>query len=154
MEYDMKYLKIVGLNLKNACVYFGFTQLFITARFQITAQNGAKGQFLMFDVEIIILCFSLIMALIQNVFKIKKLSFAVKLLIHFLLTLAALFGLFIAVTGQITNIRSVVFLMSGAVAVYSVFAVIMVLIHVARKKREEKNKEYTPVFTGKDKKDK
>lgn len=142
----MKYLKIIGANLKNACVYFVITQLLITAIFQISAQNGSKGQFLMFDIELILLGFSLVMALIQNILKIKKLSVAVKLLIHFLLTLAALFVMFWAVTGQITNIRSILFLMSGAVAVYSIFAAIYVIVYLIRKKKAEQNKEYTPVF--------
>ncbi|MBR6920722.1 MAG: DUF3021 family protein [Clostridia bacterium] len=145
----MKYLKIIGSNLKNACVYFAVTQLFITAIFQLTAGEGSKGQFLMFDIELLLLGFSIVMAVIQNVFKIKKLSLAVKLLIHFLLTMAALFGLFITVTGQITNVRSVVFLMSAAAVVYAVFAAVVVIIHVFKRKREEQNKEYTPVFKDK-----
>ena len=148
----MKYLKIIGSNLKNACVYFVFTQLFITGVFQLTAGNGSKGQFLMFDIELILLGFSVVMAAIQNIFKIKKLSLAVKLLIHFLLTMAALFVMFISVTGQITNIRSVLFLMSAAVAVYAIFAVVIVLINLSRKKKEEQNKEYTPMFKEKNKK--
>ena len=147
----MKYLKIIGTNLKNACVYFVFTQLFITAVFQLTAKEGSKGQFLMFDIELILLGFSVVMAAIQNIFKIKKLSVAVKLLIHFLLTMAALFVLFITVTGQITNVKSILFLMSAAVVIYSIFAAIFLLIHYTRNKREEKNKEYTPMFKDKEK---
>lgn len=147
----MKYLKIIGTNLKNACVYFVFTQLFITAVFQLTAKEGSKGQFLMFDIELILLGFAIVMAAIQNIFKIKKLSVAVKLLIHFLLTMAALFVLFITVTGQITNVKSILFLMSAAVVIYSIFAAIFLLIHYTRKKREEKNKEYTPMFKDKEK---
>lgn len=147
----MKYLKIIGTNLKNACVYFVFTQLFITAVFQLTAKEGSKGQFLMFDIELILLGFAIVMAAIQNIFKIKKLSVAVKLLIHFLLTMAALFVLFITVTGQITNVKPILFLMSAAVVIYSIFAAIFLLIQYTRKKREEKNKEYTPMFKDKEK---
>ena len=153
MRCVMKYLKIIGSNLKNACVYFAVTQLFITAIFQLTAGEGSKGQFLMFDIELLLLGFSIVMAVIQNVFKIKKLSLAVKLLIHFLLTMAALFGLFITVTGQITNVRSVVFLMSAAAVVYAVFAAVVIIVRAVKRKREEQNKEYTPVFEKKNKKE-
>ena len=142
----MKYLKIIGSNLKNACVYFAVTQLFITAIFQLTAGEGSKGQFLMFDIELLLLGFSIVMAAIQNIFKIKKLSLAVKLLIHFLLTMAALFGLFVTVTGQITNVRSIVFLMSAAAVVYAIFAAVVIIVRAVKRKREEQNKEYTPMF--------
>ncbi len=145
----MKYLKTIGLHLMTACVYFTVTQLLITAIFQITAQQGSKAQFLPFDIEIIVLGFSVVMALIQDVFKIKKLSFAVKLLIHFLLSMASFFGLFALVTGQITNFKAVLILMSGTATVYAVFAGIASLIYVLRKKKAEKNKEYTPVFRDK-----
>lgn len=145
----MKYLKIIGSNLKNACVYFAVTQLFITAFFQLSAGSGSKGQFLLFDIELILFGFSVVMAAAQNVFKIKKLSLVVKLLIHFLLTMVALFGLFATVTGQITNVRSIVFLMSAAAVVYAIFAAVVVIVHLARKKKEEQNKEYTPMFKDK-----
>ena len=146
----MKYLKIIGMQLMTACVYFTAAQLIITAMFQLTAQEGAKAQFLPFDVEVILLGFSLVMALIQNVFRIKKLSFAVKLLIHFFLTMAAFFGLFISVR-QNTDVNSILYPMLAIAAVYLVFAVIVVIVHISRKKKEEENKEYTPVFNDKDK---
>lgn len=145
----MKFLKITASNIKNACVYFAVSQLFITALFQITAKSGSKGQFMTFDVEIILLGFSVAMALIQNVFKIKKLSLGVKLLIHFLLTMAAVFVLFLSVTGQITNTKPMIFIMSAAAVVYAVFAFIVIVINLSRKKRDEENKEYTPMFKNK-----
>ena len=142
----MKYLKIIGSHFMRACVYFTFTQLLITAIFQISAKDGSKGQFLLFDIELIILGFSVVMALIQDVFKIKKLSFAVKLLIHFLLTMASFFGLYALVTGQITNFKAVLTLMAVTATVYAVFAGIAALVYVLRKNKADKNKEYTPVF--------
>ena len=89
---------------------------------------------------------------LRKMFKIKKLSLAVKLLIHFLLTMAALFGLFITVTGQITNVRSVVFLMSAAAVVYAIFAATVIIIRIIRGKRKNVEKEYKPMFLDRKKK--
>ena len=148
----MKYLKIVLDHLKAACVYFTVSQLFITAVYQITAQNGTKGQFLLFETEMILLLFSVAMAVIQDVFKIKKLSFGLRLLIHFLLTMAAVVLTYVAVTKEITNARSVVFLMIFAAVIYAVFAVVAVIVKLSRDKKEKESAEYKPMFKDKQKK--
>ena len=148
----MKYLKIVLEHIKTACVYFTVSQFFITAIYQITAENGTKGQFLLFETELLLLLFSVSMALIQDVFKIKKLSFGVKLLIHFLLTMAAVFLLFLSVTKQITSARSFAFLMIFTAVIYAVFAVVMIIVYIAADKKKKESAEYKPMFKEKTKK--
>ena len=140
----MKYLKIIGTHLRNACVYFTIAQLVVTIGMQIFAEEGTGGKFILLDVEIILLAFSVIMALIQDVFKIKKLSFIVQLLIHFLLTMAALFIMIMINVDR--PMTSKVILMAVAAVVYAVIAVIMIIIHAVNNKHEEEKKEYTPMF--------
>lgn len=149
---NMKYLKIVLEHLKTACVYFTVSQFFITAVYQITAQNGTKGQFLLFETELILLLFSVVMSVIQDVFKIKKLSFGVKLLIHFLCTVAAVVLMFISVTKDMTNARTVVFLMIFTTVIYAVFAVIALIVKLSKDKKEKESEEYKPMFKDKPKK--
>lgn len=146
---DMKYFKTVLEHIKTACIYFTVSQFFITAIYQLTAQNGTKGQFLLFEVELLLFLFSVVMAVIQNVFRIKKLSFGVKLLIHFFLCMAAVFLLFLSVTKEIASARSVVLLMIFAAVIYAVFAVIMVIIKLNRDKKEKESAEYKPMFKDK-----
>lgn len=148
----MKYLKIILSHLKTACVYFTVSQLFITALFQITAKNGAEGRFLLFDVELVLLGFSVVMSVVQDVFGIKKLSFGVRLIIHFLLTMAALFLLFRIVTGQIANTRSVILMMAICAVIYAVFAAVLIIVRVFRKKKDDENKEYKSMFSDEKKK--
>ena len=149
---NMKYLKIVLEHLKAACVYFTVSQFFITAVYQLTAQNGTKGQFLLFETELILLLFSVVMSVIQDVFKIKKLSFGVKLLIHYLLCMAAVVLMFISVTKDMTNARSVVFLLIFATIIYAVFAVFALIVKFSKDKKEKESEEYKPMFKDRTKK--
>ena len=146
----MKYLKIIIDHLKRTCVYFTVSQLLVTAVYQISAQYDTKeGKFILFETEMILLLFSVVMALIQNVFKIKKLSFGVKLTIHFILTMTALFVLMLIIRGN--QIRSIVVLLALAAVIYAIGAAVVVIIRIARKKREDQDKAYTPMFKEKKK---
>ena len=149
---NMKYLKIVLLHIKTACVYFTVSQFFITAVYQLTAQNGTKGQVVLFETELILLLFSVVMSVIQDVFKIKKLSFGLKLLIHYLLCMAAVVLMFIAVTKDITNARSILFMLIFATVIYAVFAVIAVIVKLSKDKKEKESEEYKPMFKDKNRK--
>ena len=141
----MKYLKTVASHLALACIYFTVAQMVITGVFQLTAQNGSKGQFLIFEVEIILFVFSVAMAVIQDVFRIGKLSFGVRLLIHFLLSMLAVFLLFLSVTKQITNARSMVLIMVAAAVIYALFAAVFITVRAVKAKNSSR-KEYRPMF--------
>ena len=146
----MKYLKIIIDHLKRTCVYFTVSQLLVTAVYQISAQYDTKeGKFILFETEMILLLFSVVMALIQDVFKIKKLSFGVKLTIHFILTMTALFVLMLIIRGN--QIRSIVVLLALAAVIYAIGAAVVIIIRIARKKREDQDKAYTPMFKEKKK---
>jgi hypothetical protein len=142
----MKFLKWAGKRLVRACIYFTVTQFFITAMFQTMAKDGSRGQFLLFDIEVVLFGFSLIMALAQDIFGINRLSFPIRLLIHFLVTMAALFGLFSIITGQLTNVTRLIYLLSGAAVIYAVGAAVVLTVRAVKNKRTSDDKEYTPMF--------
>ena len=142
----MKFISYVGARLARACVYFTVTQFFITAMFQLTAKDGSRGQFLLFDVEIVLFAFSLVMAFAQDILFVKRLSFPVRLLLHFLVTMAALFVLFSIVTNDLSNATRMVFLLSGAAAVYAVGAAAALIVRAVRGGHKTDGKEYTPMF--------
>ena len=148
----MKYLKIIAEHLRTACVYFTVAQLIITIGMQLSAQEGTGGKIVLFETEMILLGFSVAMALIQDVFKIKKLSFFVRVALHFLLCMAAIFLLFLVVTKQVNNVRSMLPMMAAVAAVYAIIAGIVILIRVIRGKRKNEEKEYKPMFSDSKKK--
>lgn len=142
----MKFLEWAGKRLARACIYFTATQFFITAMFQLSAKDGSRGQFLLFDIELVLFGFSIIMAVAQDIFTVKRLSFPIKLLLHFLVTMAALLLLFGIVTGQLTNVTRLIYLLTGAAVLYAVFAAVLAAVRAVRKKKEGENKQYTPMF--------
>ena len=148
----MDFLKAAAKRLGRACIYFTVSQFFITAMFQLSAKDGSRGQFLLFDIEIVLFCFALVMALAQDLFSIKKLSFAVQLLIHFLVTMIALFLLFRIVTGQITNVTRLIYLLAGAAFIYALVAAVVITVRAVRKGHRTDGKEYTPKFSNNTKK--
>lgn len=142
----MKALKWIGEHFRSACVYFTVFQLVISAIFQVNAESGGRGQFLIFSTELILVGFSLVMAFAADIFKIKQLSFPVQLLLHFLSYLAAVFVLFRLVTGDLTKVKSLLFIMFGAAAVYLVCAAIVIIIRAVKNRREKEDQPYVSQF--------
>ena len=143
----MKFLQWAGKRLVRACIYFTAAQLFITAMFQLSAKDGSQGHFLMFDIEIVLLGFSIVMALAQDILTVRRLSLPIRVLLHFLSTMLALFLLFRIVTGQITNVTRLVYLLAGAAFIYAVAAAVILIVRAVRGGHKTDSKEYTPKFS-------
>lgn len=148
----MKFFKWVLTHLRDACIYFTVFQFAVTAIFQLTAENGGKGQFLLFTVELAVFAFSLLLAIAADIFKIKKISLFLRILLHFLSCLIAVFLLFSIVSGDMFKVNSLLFIMFGFAVLYIVCAAIAVLIIHIKNKKTSDNSEYESQFSGKNSK--
>ena len=145
----MKFFKWLITHLRDACIYFTVFQFAVTAVFQMTAADGGKGQFLIFSVELAVFAFSFALAAAADIFKIKPLSLPVRVLLHFLCCLAAVFLLFRIVAGDMFKVNSLLFIMIGFAFLYIVgAAVVLTVIHFRNKKISD-NSEYESQFKGK-----
>ena len=142
----MKYLKWIGSHLRDACVYFTVFQFAVTAIFQLTAADGGKGQFLMFYVELAIFAFSVALAFAAEILKIKKLSLFLRILLHFLCCVAALFLLFRIVAGDMFKVNSLLYITIGFAALYVIVAAVAVAILHFRKEKTSDGSEYVSQF--------
>ena len=145
----MKFFKWVLTHLRDACIYFTVFQFAVTAVFQLTAENGGKGQFLIFTVELAVFAFSFLLAAAADIFKIKKLSLLLRILLHFLCCLLAVFLLFSIVSGDMFKVNSLLFIMFGFAALYIVCAAVAVIIIHVRNKKISDESEYESQFSGK-----
>ena len=59
----------------------------------------------------------------------------------------ALFLLFRIVTGQITNVTRLVYLLAGAAFIYAVAAAVILMVRAVRGGHKTDSKEYTPKFS-------
>ena len=130
----MKFLKWAGAHLRDACIYFTVFQFAVTAIFQLTAENGGRGQFLIFGVELAVFAFSFALACAADILKIKKISLPLRILIHFLCCIAAV---------------SLLFIVLGFALIYIVIAAAALLILHVKNKKISDDSEYESMFKGK-----
>lgn len=145
----MKFLKSVGVHLRDACIYFTVFQFAVTAIYQLTAKNGGKGQFLLFFTELTVFAFSVALSFAADILKIKSLSPFVRVLLHFLCCLAAVALLFIIVAGDLFRVNSLLFILLGFSLLYIVTASVTALIIRAVNGKKKDESEYEKQFGGK-----
>ena len=142
----MKYLKWAGSHLRDACIYFTVFQFVVAALFQLTAESGGKGEFLIFSVEIAVFVFSFVLAAAADIFRIKNVSLGIKLLLHFLCCLAAVYILFRIISRNMFKANSFLYVMVGFAFLYVVGALIAVLVIRLVKKKKSDEAEYESQF--------
>ena len=147
----MKYLKWAAVHLRDACIYFTVFQFVVAALFQMTAESGGKGEFLIFSVEVAVFVFSFVLASAADILKIKSISLPIRLLLHFLCCLAAVYALFRIISRNMFKANSFLYVMLGFAFLYVVGALVaVVIIHLVNKKKSDES-EYKNQFTGKNK---
>ncbi|MBQ1846667.1 MAG: hypothetical protein II135_01555 [Clostridia bacterium] len=145
----MKFLKWAGAHLRDACIYFTVFQFAVTAIFHLTAENGGRGQFLIFGVELAVFAFSFALACAADILKIKKISLPLRILIHFLCCIAAVSLLFRIVAGDLFKVNSLLFIVLGFALIYIVIAAAALLILHVKNKKISDDSEYESMFKGK-----
>ena len=145
----MKFLKAAGAHLRRACIYFTVFQFAVTAIFQITAQNGGRGQFLIFTVELAVFAFSVALAFAEDILRINNLSLYLRILLHFLCCAAAVILLFRIVAGDMFRANSLLFIAAGFILLYAVAAAVVLIIKRIKDGKKSDESEYTSQFKGK-----
>lgn len=144
----VKVLKHIAKHFCTACVYFTLVQLFITVVFQLLSQQTANATFMPMETELILLAFSVAMAYIQDVLKIKSISLTARVLLHALCYTASVFLLFVAVTKQISNIPALLFILVGALGVYAIVGGAALAVYLVNNRTKPKGEEYVSQFKG------
>lgn len=100
------------------------------------------------ETELILLAFSVAMAYIQDVLKIKSISMTARVLLHALCYTASVFLLFVAVTKQISNIPALLFILVGALGVYAIVGGAALAVYLVNNRTKPKGEEYVSQFKG------
>lgn len=133
----------------NTCLYFtGLTFLLLIA-FTLMAERdsiaSAQDYLIGMKTSSHILLFCFIMSLLNLCFKIKY-SITVKLLLHFLLSLATYAVVFVFMLGNNQTVENISVRLLLFTVVYFVIAIIALIVTSIRKSRESANDEYTSQF--------
>ncbi|MBQ8250161.1 MAG: DUF3021 family protein [Clostridia bacterium] len=144
-----KILKEVKNIIYNACLYFTIAVFVLMIAFTIASQNESFAQpekmLLSPKLTGIIFSYSFVMAFLNLIWKIKY-SVTIKLLLHFIGSLAAFAVFFIFMlennsTVESTFLRALIF-----TVVYFVIAIIALIIGSIRKSRKNTNADYDSQF--------
>ncbi len=133
----------------NTCLYFtGLTFLLLIA-FTLMAEGdsiaSAKDYLIGMTTSSHILLFCFIMSLLNLCFKIKY-SMTIKVLLHFLLSLAAYAIVFVFMLGSNQTVENISVRLLLFTVVYFVIAFIALIVTSIRKNRKNANDEYTSQF--------
>lgn len=96
--------------------------------------------------ELLILGFSLVISLANNLFALKKLHIALRVALHYAATAIGFFVLFITASGSKPGTGVSVVFMLAYTAVYAIICIIVFSVSAAKKKASIEKSEYKPIY--------
>lgn len=139
----MKFLPKIKAVLQNACVIFAVVTFVICALGALFSDGKLATTFPALSGFFL---FSLILSLLNEILKIKKIHIALRIALHFIGTMICFYAVFIIVGAFSDKVSGKLIIMAVAALIYAIVALVVLLIAQARKNKKRDSEKYEAQF--------